>query len=268
MNEARVVLITGAAQGLGRAMALRFARERGVSLVLADRLKKEGAATTRETLKAGAKRAAFLACDVAQPQSAKQLARLAARRFGRLDVVIPNAGILRVGPTAEIGETELREVFETNTLAAIRLLREALPLLTKDRGPLRDEADGGACVLFISSVAALTGFKQTAIYSASKAALIGLTRSAAAELAEQGVRVNALCPTLCDTAMIRDELEYFSSRGGGTPDEILPKFLSRQLINRLIRPNEVAEVAHFLCSPAAAMITGQAIPLDGGLLAR
>jgi len=268
MERGRVVLVTGAARGLGRAIALRFARERGVSLVLADRLKKEGASTARAARKAGAKDVAFIACDVAKPQAAKQLVRLAARRFARLDVVISNAGILRVGPVGEVTETDLRAVFETNTLAAFRLLREALPLLTKDRGPLHNEKDGGACVLFISSVAALTGFKQTALYSASKAALIGLTRSAAVELAEQGVRVNALCPSLCDTQMIRDELEHFSAQEGGEPDEILKKFLAAQPVNRLIRPEEVAEVAWFLCSPAAAMITGQAVPLDGGLLAR
>ncbi|MFH0792945.1 MAG: SDR family oxidoreductase [bacterium] len=268
MATGRVILITGAARGLGKAMALRFAREPGVSLVLADKLKQKGEVAAREARTIGAKSVAFVACDVARLQSARELLCQVARRFGRLDVVIPNAGILKVGPVGEVEEKDLRAVFETNAIAAFRLLQAALPLLTKGRGPLRDEKDGGACVLFISSVAALIGLKQTALYSASKAALLGLTRSAAVELADCGVRVNALCPSLCDTAMIRDELEYFSAQGGGRPSEILEKFLAAQPINRLIKPEEVAEVAWFLCSPSAAMITGQAIALDGGLLAR
>jgi 3-oxoacyl-[acyl-carrier protein] reductase len=171
--------------------------------------------------------------------------RTAAERFGRLDALVGNAGTASEGTLALMGAEEIRRTLQTNLESVIHLARQGV------REMLRQ---GTGCVVFISSVAALRGYAGLALYSATKAALDGMTRSLARELGEKNIRVNAVAPG------------YFQSQmTAGMPDSLRQKIIRRTPLKRLGTAAEVAAAVCFLLSDEARFITGQTLVVDGGL---
>lgn len=246
-----VALVTGAATGIGLATALAFARA-GCRVVLSDRdsTRGERAAalikedTGRETL--------FVACDVADPDQVLALHRKIMERFGRLDAACNNAGIEGdTAPTAEATLENFDRVLGVNLRGLFLCLREQLKIMAP--------AQRGA-IVNMASVAGLVGFGGLPAYCASKGGVVQLTRAAALEYAEAKVRINAVCPGAIKTEMI-DRITHQDPATEKAFDALHP-------MNRMGTVQEVADTVVFLCSPAASFITGQALAVDGGMVAR
>jgi NAD(P)-dependent dehydrogenase (short-subunit alcohol dehydrogenase family) len=247
--DGRVAVVTGAASGLGRAIAQRLAAE-GASVVLAD-IDADGAAVVASALPS----AFALRIDVADEGSVDRGFEEAIEAFGTVDVVVNNAGI--VGPQLPLhltDEDSWREVLAVNADGAFHVLRRGLEALL--------QAGGGAVVNMASSTG-LAGKPNLSPYTFSKAGLIGLTRSAAIEYAEHGIRVNAVAPTSVLTELVRGFIE-----GSDDPAALRAQIESQTPIPGLPLPEDVAAAVAFLASDDARWITGHTLPVDGGYHAR
>ena len=249
----RVALITGGASGIGAATAERLSRD-GVRLVLAD-IDAAGLDRAVERL-GGPDRVVAVVTDVRSFADCERAVDAAVARFGRLDMLVNCAGVWIEGPTDTMTEADWDRVIDINLKGTFAMCRHAIPAL---------EATAG-CIVNISSDAGLWGGKGAAIYCASKGGVTILSKSLAVELAERGIRVNAICPGDVDSPMIRYQADTF---GRGDPDKYLADLLTAypQKPPRFIRPDEVAELVAFLCSERATPITGAAISIDFGLTA-
>jgi 3alpha(or 20beta)-hydroxysteroid dehydrogenase len=242
--DGRVVLITGAARGQGEQEARLFAAE-GARLVLADVLDEQGRAVADET---GGR---YVHLDVSREEDWAAAVALATDTYGRLDGLVNNAGILRFNELASTPLEEFLQVVQVNQVGAFLGMRSAIPAL---------EAAGGGTIVNTASYVALTGMAGVTSYAASKAAILGMTRVAAMELAGKGIRVNAMCPGAIDTPM--------SNPGEGVTSEALDALYGKLVpLARIGRPEEVARLALFLTSEDSSYITGQPFVIDGGWLA-
>ena len=251
--DPHVALITGAASGIGRATAERLARD-GLRIVLADI---DAAGLERAVGELGGPEVALgVVTDVRSVADCERAVAAAVGRFGRLDVLVNCAGVWAEGPTHTMTERDWDWVVDVNLKGTFFMCRHAIPAL---------EATGG-CIVNVSSDAGLWGGKGAAIYCASKGGVTILSKSLAVELAERGVRVNAVCPGDVESPMIHYQARTY---GGGDPEGYLRELLKAypQKPPRFIRPDEVAELIAYLCSERAAPITGAAISIDFGLTA-
>jgi NAD(P)-dependent dehydrogenase (short-subunit alcohol dehydrogenase family) len=250
--DGRVALITGGASGIGLATATRLAAD-GYRLALAD---VDAAGVDRAVAGIGRGTAVGVPTDVRSFEACAAAVVTAVDRFGRLDVLVNCAGVWVEGPTDTMTEADWDRVVDVNLKGTFQMCRHAIPAL---------EATGG-CIVNVSSDAGLWGNKGAAVYCASKGGVTVLSKALAVELAERGIRVNAVCPGDVDSPMIRYQAETF---GGGDPEGYLARLLEAypQRPPRFIRPDEVAELIAFLCSERAAPITGAAISIDFGLTA-
>lgn len=254
----RVVLITGAAGGFGREAARRFAEE-GARLVLGDR---EGGALEAlvATLPQGRVDSVTRVGDISLAGTAHDLVGAALSVHGRLDIAINNAGIspdlMRLSQTPS---ADFETVMAVNVHGVFHGMSSQITVMEEQ---FRRDGRGGV-ILNIASVAGLVGAPLLAAYAASKHAVIGLTRSAAIESAKRGVRINALCPSFAATPMVDGIV------GGmrGDADEALRRLVSAVPMGRAATAQEVVEAMLWMCSDANSFMTGQAIPLDGGLSA-
>jgi NAD(P)-dependent dehydrogenase (short-subunit alcohol dehydrogenase family) len=250
-DAARVALVTGGASGIGLATAHRLAAD-GFAPALAD-IDAPGLDRAVAELGPGA---IAVPTDVRSFEACAAAVLAAVDRLGRLDVLVNCAGVWVEGPTDTMTEADWDRVVDVNLKGTFAMCRSAIPALEATRG----------CIVNVSSDAGLWGNKGAAIYSASKGGVTVLTKALAVELAERGIRVNAVCPGDVDSPMIRYQAETF---GGGDPDGYLATLLEAypQRPPRFIRPDEVAELIAYLCSEKAAPITGAAISIDFGLTA-
>jgi NAD(P)-dependent dehydrogenase (short-subunit alcohol dehydrogenase family) len=252
MNElaGKVAIVTGASAGIGRAAAFALAAE-GATVVLADVDAKRGEQVVAELRDKGGT-AQFIQTDVSDDA---QVAALVARTvdvFGRLDCAFNNAGIEGdPAPTHECTPENWQRTLAVNLTGVWSCMRHEIPPML--------EAGGGS-IVNCSSVAGLVGFPSIAAYVASKHGVVGLTKTAALEYAEAGIRVNAVCPGVIDTEMV----ERFT---GGQPDAEAA-MLATEPVGRLGRPEEIADAVVWLCSERSSFTTGQAIAIDGGFVAR
>ena len=248
----RVALITGGASGIGLATAHRLAAD-GFALALADI---DAPGLERAVAELGPDIALAVPTDVRSFDACAAAVSAAVDRLGRLDVLVNCAGVWVEGPTDTMTEADWDRVVDVNLKGTFAMCRSAIPALEATRG----------CIVNVSSDAGLWGNKGAAIYSASKGGVTVLSKALAVELAERGIRVNAVCPGDVDSPMIRYQAETF---GGGDPEGYLAKLLEAypQRPPRFIRPDEVAELIAFLCSERATPITGAAISIDFGLTA-
>ena len=247
LNE-KIALVTGCAAGIGRALALEFAAH-GASLVLGD-IEPEGAEETARLVRAAGREAFFLRTDVTRSADVEALVSQGVAKFGRLDYAVNNAGIegdLMI-PVAAYPERTWDKVLAVNLTGVFLCMKHELPHLVKTKG----------AIVNIASVAGLSGGRMGSAYYASKHGVIGLTRAAAMEYSQQGVRVNAIAPGVVETAM--------TERSLGQDEKAMARVKAMHPLGRLATAEEVARAAVWLCSPAASFITGHALPVDGGFL--
>ena len=251
MSDSRVTLVTGGAYGIGRGIAMEFARN-GDTVVIADRDAERGRAL-ESSLKAAGRQALFVATDVREEAQIQALMRRSQEEFGRIDVLCNNAGIERYRRPEEYTLDDWNAISETNLRGAFLCAKYAYPFLKKTRG----------CIVNISSVQAMANEPKISAYAATKAGLLALTRGMALDFAEDGVRVNAICPGAIQTGMMEPFL-----KDQPDPEEAV-KAIGRTIpLGRVGQPEDIAQAVYFLASPAAAYITGATLVVDGGLLSR
>lgn len=245
----KVAIITGAAKGQGRAASLLFA-EHGARLALVD-IDAPALEETAELLSQAGAEFVTYAGDIAEPETIDRTARLATERFGGIDVLHNNAGIVDLMPLQEQTVAQIDRLMRVNCVAHILTIQRVAPEM---------QARGGGSIINVSSITALLAFPQMAAYAASKAAVVGLTRAVACELAP-AIRVNAICPGNVDTPMLRAHLE---GKSPAERDQMIEGFTARQLLKRLADPREIAELALFLASDRSSFMTGQIVSIDAG----
>ena len=249
--DGRVALVTGAGSGIGRASALAFARA-GACVVVAD-LDAAGGRATVQDITDLQREAHFVATDVTEEAQVEALVAETVRHFGRLDYAHNNAGI--GAPPAPLHQSE-RAAFDQ--VLAVNLTGVFLCLKHEARWMLEH---GGGAIVNTASLAGLIGFPMNVAYSASKHAVVGLTRTAALEYARAGIRVNAVCPAFIPTPMVERLIE-------ASPHYTPERLSSMQPMGRMGTVEEVANAVVWLCSEESSFITGQALPIDGGTTAR
>ena len=248
----RTALVTGAAGGIGRAIALRLARE-GCRIGVVDR-DEAGAEQTAALVREAGGEACTATADVASRASLREAVARVTRLLGPVEVLVNNAGILRTAKFLDITERDWRDTLSVNLDGVFYGCQEVLPGMLER---------GSGCIVNMSSWTGKKGVPNLAAYSASKAAVIALTQSIAGELAEHGIRVNAVCPgTIVETQM-RDHAEALY-KAQGLPD-IDTRVKTVIPMRRAGLPADVAGVVAFLVSEDAAYMTGQAINVTGGL---
>jgi NAD(P)-dependent dehydrogenase (short-subunit alcohol dehydrogenase family) len=242
--EGKVVLVTGAAGGIGRATAVAFGR-RGARVVIADVA--DLSATAAEVRGAGAEVLA-VTCDVSRDDDVRALVARAVERFGRLDCAYNNAGIEgEPAATHECSEENWDRTLAVNLKGVWLCLRHEIPQMLKQ---------GGGTIVNCASVAGLVGIAGLPAYEASKHGVVGLTRTAALETVKQNIRINAVCPGAILTPM----LERFMA----SSPEARATVVASEPIGRIGKPEEIAECVLWLCSDASSFVTGQALAADGG----
>lgn len=248
-DVARVVLITGGGTGIGAAIAKRYADD-GWNVVIAGRRSaplQQVAATTG---------ALPLVTDAANTESAQATVRSVIDRFGRLDVLVANAGGHGFSPVGETSDEEWESSLHVNLNTAFVMARESLPELLKSHGQ----------IVIISSLAGLAAGPSTAGYTVGKHALIGLTRSLARDYSRQGVRVNAVCPGWVRTPMADAEMDEFASHAEGisSREEAYATVTRDVPLGRPADASEIASIVRFLGSPESSYMTGAVLVADGG----
>ncbi|MFE8072588.1 SDR family oxidoreductase [Marinobacteraceae bacterium S3BR75-40.1] len=245
----KVALVTGGAAGIGRTTAEAFAAQ-GAQVVVSD-INSDQGERVAEGIRAAGGQALFIACDVRRKADVEQLVQGAVDHFGRLDFAFNNAGIeIEQSKLADGDEETFDQILAINVKGVWQCMKYEIPAML---------AQGGGVIVNTASIAGLGAAPKMSIYSASKHAVIGLTKSAAVEYAKKGIRVNAVCPAVIDTEMFKRAAEA---------DPRKAEFVAGlHPVGRLGQPEEVAAAVLYLCSEGAAFTTGVALPVDGGTTA-
>ncbi|WP_322795133.1 glucose 1-dehydrogenase [Tepidiforma sp.] len=245
--DGKVAIVTGAGSGIGKAAAKLFAAE-GAKVVCADITGAE-AATAMEI---GPAQAAAMTVDVSKAADVREMMERTKALYGRLDILFNNAGIEGAqAPTADYEEAEFERVLAVNAKGVFLGMKYGIPLMLES---------GGGSIINTASVAGLVGFPGIVGYTASKGAVVQMTKTAALEYATQGIRVNAICPGVIRTPMV----ERFTS----VAPEAEEQLAMSEPVGRMGTPEEVAAMALFLASDESSFVTGAALPVDGGFIAR
>jgi len=243
----KVALITGAASGIGRAAALRFAME-GARVVVAD-IQDTMGEDTATTIRAAGGDATFVHADVSRAADAEAMVEAAVARFSRLDILFNNAGVGKHIPFEALTEAEWDRIVDINLRGVFLGCRYGVPALRRA---------GGGVILNTASQSGLQGHPNNQAYCAAKAGVINFTRSLAKDLARHNIRVNAICPGGTDTPILRGYIP-----AGESPGYVARMLAPRTPFGRLARPEEIAAAALFLVSDDASFISGVALPVDG-----
>jgi NAD(P)-dependent dehydrogenase (short-subunit alcohol dehydrogenase family) len=247
--QGTVAIVTGAASGIGKAVAELFAQQ-GTAVVVSD-INQPLADEVAQQIQQTGGQAISIAVDVARPEDCERMVSVAMERYGRLDYACNNAGIGgEQHPTADYPVESWQQVISVNLSGVFYCMKYQIPAMIRS---------GGGAIVNMASILAQVGFANAPAYVAAKHGLVGLSKNAAIEYAQQGIRVNAVGPGFISTPMIQ-ELE-------NQPD-INQALISLHPMGRLGKPAEVAELVVWLASPRSSFVTGAYYPVDGGYLAR
>lgn len=241
--EKQIAIITGAGQGIGRAIALGLARE-GAKVVVAE-INEESALAVKSEIEAGGGKALAIRTDVSNEQAVQAMVEHSLREFGKLDILVNNAGIYPTSPVEAMTEEDWDRVIGTNLVGAFLCSRAVVTEFLKQ---------GNGRIISITSGRAFQGAKSGAHYAASKAGIIGFSKSLALELARHGITVNVICPGVTDTAQ---------PRGHQTEQELYAQ-AQKVPLGRIGQPEDLVGPAIFLASDAARFVTGQTLLVNGG----
>ena len=244
----KVALITGGSFGIGRATAIAFAKK-GAKIVIADWKENQ---ETMDLIENSGGEAIFVKCDVSKSEDVKAMVEETINTFGQLDYAFNNAGIEGASaPTQDCTEENWDKTIDINLKGIWLCMKYEIPEMLKNRKGV---------IINCSSVAGLIGFQGLPAYVASKHGVIGLTKTAALENAPLGIRINAVCPGVIQTAMI--------DRLTGKTKEAIKQFTELEPVGRFGQPDEIANAVIWLCSDEASFVTGVAMPVDGGFVAQ
>jgi NAD(P)-dependent dehydrogenase (short-subunit alcohol dehydrogenase family) len=244
--------VTGAGSGIGRAIAKTFAAQ-GARVFVLERDERAGAQTVTAIVEAGGA-AAVVACDVADASSVEAAFEKVIAECGRIDVLVNNAGIAHIGTVASTTEDDLDRIYSVNVKGVFLCSKAVVPRMVEA---------GGGVILNLASIASLIGLTDRFAYSMSKGAVLTMTRSIAVDYVKQGIRCNCVCPARVHTPFVDG---YLRDTYPGREAEMFRELSEYQPIGRMAEPEEVAALALYLCSDEASFITGQAYPIDGGVL--
>ena len=246
------VLVTGGTSGIGAAIARAFG-DAGASVLLTGRDPARGAEVAEDIASDGGK-AEFVAADITDKEACGHLIKAALDRFGRLDVLVNNAGIIHSGDAQETTDEQWNETIAVNLTAAFHMSRAAIPAIRQQ---------GGGAIVNIASDWALVGGRRAVAYCASKGGLLMMTKAMALDHAKENIRINAICPTEIMTPMLTGEFRA----AGITDEEGLAAMAEIIPMGRVGTPEEVARAVLFLASDQASFMTGVGLPVDGGVTA-
>jgi 2-keto-3-deoxy-L-fuconate dehydrogenase len=244
--QGKVALVTAAGQGIGRAIAEKFADE-GAKVI----------ATDLDPNKLEGLRAKLRKLDARSQDDIDALGRDVDREFGPLDILVNCAGYVHHGTVLDCSDKDWEFSFDLNVKSMHRTIKTFLPAML--------EKKAGSIVNIASTASSIRGIPNRYVYGTTKAAVIGLTKAVAADFIKQGIRCNAICPGTIESPSLEERITEQSRQTGRSPDLVRQDFVARQPMGRLGRPEEVAWLALFLGSDEASYITGQAYLVDGGM---
>jgi NAD(P)-dependent dehydrogenase (short-subunit alcohol dehydrogenase family) len=246
--DGKVAIVTGGAKGIGEGCAVVLARE-GAKVVIADTDQTHGRAVA-ERIQHGGGQAFFLRCDVTKPADIQGLVAETVRHFGRLDIIVNNAGTHDGKGIEATDENSWDFLFNLNLRSQFLLVKAALPELKKSKGS----------VINIGSTVGISGQKSAVAYVPTKAGSIAMTKAMALDLGPFGIRVNCVCPGACDTPLLRQGF-----RGQPNQDDVLQRIAQEHPLGRIGQPEDIGRAVAFLASEDASFITGVTLPVDGGI---
>ena len=247
----KIAAVTGAGSGIGRAIASTFAKSGGRVFVLERDLK--GGKETVDSITRAEGSASLVECDVANLPSVKTAFDTIKKDAGRLDILVNNAGIAHIGTVETTTEADLDRIYSVNVKGIHLCSQAAVPMMLS----------GGGVILNLASIASLIGLTDRFAYSMSKGAVLAMTRSIAVDYVKKGIRCNCICPARVHTPFVDG---YLRATYPGHEQEMFRQLSEYQPLGRMGTPEEVAALALYLCSDEASFITGQAYPIDGGVL--
>jgi NAD(P)-dependent dehydrogenase (short-subunit alcohol dehydrogenase family) len=255
--DGQVAIVTGAGRGIGRAIALELARL-GADVVVAELAQEAAAGTVAELEELTGRRGLALATDVTRAEDRRAMVAQTMLKFGKIDVLVNNAGIYRTMSPLDVTEDHWDEVMDVNAKAVFMCAQAVLPTM---------QAAKRGVIVNLASMAGKVASPTGLVYAVSKAAVISMTRSLAAGFAADGIRVNCVCPGFIDTDMwAQIDRELGVGRLGKQPGELIKERVATVPIGRIGQPQDVADVVGFLASSKGAYMTGQAVNVTGGLV--
>lgn len=250
--DGKIAIVTGAGSGIGQAIAQTFAGQ-GAWVFILERAAAAGEAVAAKIRSDGGA-AMAIECDVTNAGSVAAAFEVVDREAGRLDILVNNAGIAHIGTVETTSEADLDRIYAVNVKGVF---------LCTQAGVRRMLKGGGGAILNLASIASLIGLTDRFAYSMSKGAVLTMTRSVAVDYVKQGIRCNCVCPARVHTPFVDG---YLRATYPGREDEMFRQLSEYQPLGRMGTPQEVAALALYLCSDEASFITGQAYPIDGGVL--
>jgi len=248
----KIAVITGAGSGIGREIALLFSKQGAVAIVL-DMNQEQGEKTVQTISEAGGS-ADFHKCNVASANDVNQVFDSIHSKYSGIDILVNNAGIVHVGKLHETSEDEFDKIYQVNVKGVFLCMKAGLPSLQKKNGGV---------ILNMASIASLIAIDDRFAYGMSKGAVLTMTKSVATDYVNENIRCNCICPSRIHTALVD---EYLEKNYANNKEEMFKKLSLYQPMGRMGKPEEVAALALYLCSDEASFITGQAYPIDGGVL--
>jgi NAD(P)-dependent dehydrogenase (short-subunit alcohol dehydrogenase family) len=249
----KVAVVTGAGSGIGAAIAALFARQHA-HVVAAD-INEDAARRITDAIQRSGGLADAIACDVSDADAVARMFGQVTTAHPRIDILVNNAGIAHVGTIERTSEADMDRLYQVNVKGVFLCAREAVPIMLRQHGGV---------ILNMASIASLVGIPDRFAYSMSKGAVLTMTKSIAVDYVKQNIRCNCICPARIHTPFVD---QFVARHYAGREEEVMKELAAYQPIGRMGTPEEVASLALYLCSDEASFVTGQAYPIDGGVLA-